>query len=109
MKEHSIKTKATPKTTLVIMLLELFVLETTKFSFMRVVPNSSDVPLKLYFSLGMNGKVSKKQCLCERRTRTGLCTKNTALKILYPPYVAYLIAPAIYTFMHEGSPSTQTL
>jgi hypothetical protein len=60
MKEHSIKTKATPKTTLVIMLLELFALETTKFSFIRVVSNSFDVPLKLYFSLGTNGKVSKK-------------------------------------------------
>jgi hypothetical protein len=53
MAENSIKTKATPKTTLVIMLFELFALETTKLSFIGVVPDSFDVPLKLYIPVLM--------------------------------------------------------
>lgn len=54
--ENSIKTKATPKTTLAIMLLELFLLslEATKLSFIGVVRALFAVPLKFSSALEAN-------------------------------------------------------
>jgi hypothetical protein len=76
--ENSIKTKATPKTTLVFMLLQLFALETTKLSFIGVVRECFDVPLKLDFSLKGDGKVSALQK--KPRSEIGQCTIKTAPK-----------------------------